>query len=268
MIQNMDLNSNKNINNKDNGDESGQMDKQSRKTFTIKGNLGRKAIYKIWIYIHYLYGYFTETPLFLSRIHYLFLLKLVRFCVTYAMNQSSVLLWAALSHSEINTNKTKTLATESICTKIDDYQNEPIKLLYVGCLTHLESILHTVLSKHENTLLIQVMFPKTIQRNTQKGKTGCFNSRLWNSILLILHLTNILHYQTQQTKRIKIKMYIKMYISQFHFFMDKAKKQKRKKSAHSLSPHKIKKVFNQFKWHGNWGLFPSVHLFTAYLCSI
>ncbi len=207
------------------------------KPSTIKGNLGRKAIYKIWIYIHYLYGYFTETPLFLSRIHYLCLLKLVSFCVTYAMNQSSVLLWAALSHSEINTNKTKTLATESICTKIDDYQNEPIKLLYVGCLTHLESILHTVLSKHENTLLIQVMFPKTIQRNTQKRKNG----RLWKSILLILHLTNILHYQTQQTKRIKIKMYIKMYISQFHFFMDKAKKQKRKKSAHSLSPHKIKK---------------------------
>lgn len=134
------------------------------KPSTIKVTLGRKEYTKSG-YTYIIYMDILQTPHFLSRILDLCLLK---FCVTYEMNWSSVLLWAALSHSEINTNKTKTLATESICTKIDDYQSKPIKLLYVGCLTHLESILHTVLSKHENTLLIQVMSPKTSQRNTQK----------------------------------------------------------------------------------------------------
>ncbi len=64
MIQNMDLNSNKNINNKTMGMKADRWTNNHEKPSTIKGNLGRKAIYKIWIYIHYLYGYFTETPLF------------------------------------------------------------------------------------------------------------------------------------------------------------------------------------------------------------
>lgn len=43
-------------------DESEQI---TKKTYATKITLGRKAIYKVWIYIHYyLYGYFTEIPLF------------------------------------------------------------------------------------------------------------------------------------------------------------------------------------------------------------
>ncbi len=126
-----DLNSNKNINNKDNGNESGQMDNQSLKTFHNQREFGRKAIYKIWIYIHYYMDILQKLPSFCPESIICFA-EVVSFCVTYAMNQSSVLLWAALSHSEINTNKTKTLATESICTKIDDYQNEPINCCMSG----------------------------------------------------------------------------------------------------------------------------------------
>ncbi len=168
----------------------------NQREFGEKSNIQNLDIHTLFIWIFY------RTPLFCPESIICFA-EVGEILCNLCNEQSSVLLWAALSHSEINTNKTKTLATESICTKIDDYQNEPIKLLYVGCLTHLESILHTVLSKHENTLLIQVMFPKTIQRNTQKRKTGCFNSRLWNSILLILHLTNILHYQHSKPNALK-----------------------------------------------------------------
>ncbi len=209
------------------------------KPSTIKVNLGRKAIYKIWIYIHYLYGYFTETSLFLSRIHDLCLLKLVRFCVTYAMNRSSVLLWAALSHSEINTNKTKTLATESICTKIDDYQNEPIKLLYVGCLTHLERILHTVLSKHENTLLIQVMSPKTSQRNTQQ-KEKRVALTVGSEIVFLLYFIWPISFTSKHSKPNTLKYIYHSFI----FFIDKAKTKKRKTNQHILWAHiKFKSFF-------------------------
>lgn len=61
-------------------DESEHMGKLSQETLQKK-KLGRKAIYKVWIYIHYLYGYFTEIPLFYPESTFIVcsLLKLSRF---------------------------------------------------------------------------------------------------------------------------------------------------------------------------------------------
>ncbi len=56
MIQNMELNSNKNINNKDNaGDESEQMNKQSRKTFHNQSEFGEKKQYTKSGYTYIIY---------------------------------------------------------------------------------------------------------------------------------------------------------------------------------------------------------------------
>ncbi len=68
IIQNMDLNSNKNINNKDNGDESGQMDKQSRKTFHNQREFGEKSnIQNLDIHTLFIWIFYRNSPLFVQN---------------------------------------------------------------------------------------------------------------------------------------------------------------------------------------------------------
>lgn len=70
MIQNMDLNSNKNINNKDNaGDESEQMNKQSRKTFHNQSEFGEKSnIQNLDIHTLFIWIFYRDFPLFVQNL--------------------------------------------------------------------------------------------------------------------------------------------------------------------------------------------------------
>lgn len=69
MIQNMELNSNKNINNKDNaGDESEQMDKQSQKTFHNQSEFGEKSnIQNLDIHTLFIWIFYRDSPLFVQN---------------------------------------------------------------------------------------------------------------------------------------------------------------------------------------------------------
>ncbi len=74
MIQNMELNSNKNINNKDNaGDESEQMNKQSRKTFHNQSEFGEKSnIQNLDIHTLFIWIFYRDFPLFVQNPWFVF----------------------------------------------------------------------------------------------------------------------------------------------------------------------------------------------------